>query len=34
VREVLIDMEGVNYIDIEGSDMLAEIAKDMWEASG
>jgi anti-anti-sigma regulatory factor len=22
-------MEGVNYIDIEGSDMLAEIAKDM-----
>ncbi|MGD8988149.1 MAG: sodium-independent anion transporter, partial [Syntrophobacterales bacterium] len=29
VREVLIDMEGVNYIDLEGSDMLAEIAKDM-----
>ena len=29
VREVLIDMEGVNYIDIEGSDMLAEITKDM-----
>jgi len=29
VREVLIDMEGINYIDIEGSDMLAEITKDM-----
>jgi anti-anti-sigma factor len=29
VTEVLIDMEGVNYIDLEGSDMLAEIAKDM-----
>jgi anti-anti-sigma factor len=29
VREVLIDMEGVNYIDLEGSDMLGEIAKDM-----
>jgi SulP family sulfate permease len=29
VREVLIDMEGVNYIDLEGSDMLAEVTKDM-----
>jgi anti-anti-sigma factor len=29
VREVLIDMEGVNYIDLEGSDMLSEITKDM-----
>ena len=29
VREVLIDMEGVNYLDLEGSDMLAEITKDM-----
>jgi anti-anti-sigma factor len=29
VKEVLIDMEGVNYIDLEGSDMLGEITKDM-----
>jgi high affinity sulfate transporter 1 len=29
VRELLIDMEGVNYLDLEGSDMLAEITKDM-----
>jgi len=29
VREVLIDMEGLNYIDLEGSDMLSEIAKEM-----
>jgi anti-anti-sigma factor len=29
VRELLIDLEGVNYVDLEGSDMLAEIAKDM-----
>jgi high affinity sulfate transporter 1 len=29
VTMVLIDMEGVNYIDIEGSDMLNEITKDM-----
>ena len=29
VTQVLIDMEGVNYIDLEGSDMLAEITKDM-----
>ena len=29
VTDVLIDMEGVNYIDLEGSDMLNEIAKDM-----
>jgi len=29
VREVLIDMEGVNYLDLEGSDMLNEITKDM-----
>jgi anti-anti-sigma regulatory factor len=28
---VLIDMEGVNYIDLEGSDMLNEITKDMRE---
>ena len=26
---VLIDMEGVNYLDLEGSDMLNEITKDM-----
>ncbi|MBT8368539.1 MAG: sodium-independent anion transporter, partial [Deltaproteobacteria bacterium] len=29
VTEVLIDMEGVNYIDLEGSDMLGEITEDM-----
>jgi high affinity sulfate transporter 1 len=29
VKEVLIDMESVNYIDLEGSDMLNEITKDM-----
>jgi len=29
VRVVLIDMEGVNYIDLEGTEMLAEITKDM-----
>jgi len=29
VKKILIDMEGVNYIDLEGSDMLAEITKDM-----
>jgi len=29
VTEVLIDMEGVDYLDLEGSDMLAEITKDM-----
>jgi anti-anti-sigma factor len=29
VREILIDLEGVNYIDLEGSDMLAEIAMNM-----
>jgi anti-anti-sigma factor len=29
VKTVLIDMEGVNYIDLEGSDMLGEITKDM-----
>jgi anti-anti-sigma factor len=29
VTMVLIDMEGVNYIDLEGSDMLNEITKDM-----
>ena len=28
---VLIDMEGVNYMDLEGSDMLNEITKDMRE---
>jgi SulP family sulfate permease len=26
---VLIDMEGVDYLDLEGSDMLSEIAKYM-----
>jgi anti-anti-sigma regulatory factor len=26
---VLIDMEGVNYLDLEGSDMLNEITRDM-----
>jgi anti-anti-sigma regulatory factor len=26
---VLIDMEGVDYLDLEGSDMLSEIAKNM-----
>ena len=31
VTIVLIDMEGVNYIDLEGSDMLNEITKDMKE---
>jgi high affinity sulfate transporter 1 len=31
VREVLIDMEGVDYLDLEGSDMLGEIAKNMRE---
>jgi len=31
VKMVLIDMEGVNYIDLEGSDMLNEITKDMRE---
>ena len=29
VTEVLIDMEGVDYLDLEGSDMLGEITKDM-----
>jgi high affinity sulfate transporter 1 len=29
VRELLIDMESVSYVDLEGSDMLAEITKDM-----
>jgi high affinity sulfate transporter 1 len=29
VTMVLIDMEGVNYLDLEGSDMLNEIAKNM-----
>jgi high affinity sulfate transporter 1 len=29
VTMVLIDMEGANYIDLEGSDMLNEITKDM-----
>jgi anti-anti-sigma factor len=29
VTMVLIDMEGVNYLDLEGSDMLNEITKDM-----
>jgi high affinity sulfate transporter 1 len=29
VTEVLIDMEGVDYLDLEGSDMLNEITKDM-----
>jgi len=29
VKKVLIDMEGVDYIDLEGSDMLGEISKDM-----
>ena len=29
VRELLIDMESVNYLDLEGSDMLNEITKDM-----
>ena len=29
VTMLLIDMEGVNYIDLEGSDMLNEITKDM-----
>ena len=31
VKMVLIDMEGVNYIDLEGCDMLNEITKDMRE---
>jgi anti-anti-sigma factor len=29
VTKVLIDMEGVDYLDLEGSDMLGEITKDM-----
>ena len=29
VTRVLIDMEGVNYLDLEGSDMLNMITKDM-----
>ena len=29
VTMVLIDMEGVDYLDLEGSDMLNEITKDM-----
>ena len=29
VTMVLIDMEGVDYLDLEGSDMLNEIAKNM-----
>ena len=29
VNTILIDMEGVDYIDLEGSDMLGEITKDM-----
>jgi SulP family sulfate permease len=29
VTMVLIDMEGVNYIDLEGCDMLSEITRDM-----
>ena len=29
VTKVLIDMEGVNYLDLEGSDMLNEIASNM-----
>ena len=29
VTAVLIDMESVDYLDLEGSDMLGEIAKDM-----
>ncbi len=29
VTMVLIDMEGVNYLDLEGSDMLNEITKNM-----
>jgi anti-anti-sigma factor len=29
VTMVLIDMEGVNYLDLEGSDMLNEITRDM-----
>ena len=29
VTMVLIDMEGVNYLDLEGSDMLNEIASNM-----
>jgi MFS superfamily sulfate permease-like transporter len=29
VTVVLIDMEGVDYIDLEGSDMLNEISKNM-----
>ena len=30
---VLIDMEGVNYLDLEGSDMLKEIAENMKGAA-
>jgi high affinity sulfate transporter 1 len=29
VTKVLIDMEGINYLDLEGSDMLNEITRDM-----
>jgi sulfate permease, SulP family len=29
VKAILIDMEGVDYIDLEGADMLGEISKDM-----
>jgi high affinity sulfate transporter 1 len=32
VTMVLIDMEGVNYLDLEGSDMLKEIAENMKSA--
>jgi len=32
VTRVLIDMEGVNYLDLEGCDMLNEITRDMKDA--
>jgi sulfate permease, SulP family len=32
VEKILIDMEGVDYIDLEGADMLGDVTKDMKNA--